>query len=230
MRQVFAKLADMQATSLPTPLPQRLFHGAKWKCSIVACAILCGAASAHAAPETWRFDPVHSQIWFSADHEHFSRPLGRLRIKDGWFQFDDKDWSASHVDVVIDLTSADMGDAKWSATVKSGQLLDTERWASAHFVSRSVEQKDAKDGVIHGDLTFHGETKPVDVAFTLNRIGTDPYIFRQKAGFSATATLHRSEFGMQRYADVVGEDIQLRFEIEGIRDRDAANPTQRPRH
>ena len=216
----------MQATSLPTPLPQRLFHGAKWKCSIFACATLCCAASTQAAPTTWRFDPIHSQLWFSADHQHFSHPLGRLRIKEGWFQFDDKDWSASRVDVVIDLSSADMGDAKWSATVKSGQFLDTERWPNAHFVSRNVERKDAKNGVIHGDLTFRGETKPVDVAFTLNRIGTDPYIFRQKAGFSASATLHRSKFGMQRYADAVGEDIQLRFEIEGVRANDAAKPTQ----
>ena len=37
---------------------------------------------------TYRFDPVHTQIWFSASHEGLSHPLGRLRVKDGWFQFD----------------------------------------------------------------------------------------------------------------------------------------------
>jgi polyisoprenoid-binding protein YceI len=219
--RVFAKLADMSATS---PLPQRLFHGASWNALLVACAMGWTMDSAHAAPETWRFDPIHSQVWFSADHEHFSHPLGRLRIKDGWFQFDASDWSASRVDVVIDLISADMGDAKWSDTVKSAQFLDTGRWPSAHFVSRSVERKGAMSGVIHGELTLHGATQPVDVAFTLNRIGTDPYSFKRKAGFSATARLHRSAFGMNRYADVVGEDIPLRFEIESIRDRDAARP------
>ena len=55
---------------------------------IAACLGLCISVCAHAAPETWRFDAAHSQIWFSADHEHFSHPLGRLHIKDGWFQFD----------------------------------------------------------------------------------------------------------------------------------------------
>ena len=164
-------------------------------------------------------------MWFSADHQHFSRPQGRLRIKEGGFQFDEKNWSASRVDVVIDLTSIDLGDVKWNQAVKSSQFLDTERWPSAHFVSRSVDKIDATHGVIHGDLSLHGESRPVDVAFTLNRIGTDPYTFRRKAGFSATATLHRSTFGMTRYAEVVGEDIALRFEIEGIPTDTAAKTT-----
>lgn len=197
----------------------------RWKtarsCGLIAAA--CALPSlVSAAPETWRFDPVHTQIWFSSDHQKFSHPLGRLRIKSGWFQFDAKDWSTGRVDVVIDLAAADMGDTKWSDTVKSGQFLDTARWPTAHFVSRSIEQKDATHGVIHGELTFHGESKPIDVAFTLNRIGNDPYAFKQKAGFSATATLHRFEFGMTRYKDVVGDDVKLRLEIEGIRDSTAA--------
>ncbi|MFI4968991.1 MAG: YceI family protein [Lysobacterales bacterium] len=193
--------------------------------AMLSCSVaILAPASALAGADTYRFDPVHTQVWFSADHQHFSHPQGRLRVKDGWFQFDPKDWSASRVDVVIDLASADLGDAKWNDTAKSGAFLDASGAGTAHFVSRGVEQKDATHGVIHGDLTFRGATKPVDVAFTLNRIGNDPYAFKQKAGFSATATLHRSEFGMTRYKEVVGEDISLHFEIEGIRDRDAARP------
>jgi polyisoprenoid-binding protein YceI len=189
-------------------------------CVLAIALPVCAAA----APETYRFDPVHTQVWFSGDHEKFSHPLGRLRLKEGWFQFDAKDWGASRVDVVIDLGSADMGDAKWSETVKSGQWLDTARWPTARFSSRSVEQKDAMHGVIHGELAFRGESKPIDVAFTLNRIGNDPYAFKQKAGFSASATLRRFDFGMTRFKDVVGDEIDLRFEIEGIRDGDAAAP------
>lgn len=185
-------------------------------------ATLFASPRARADADVYRFDPVHTQVWFTADHQHFSHPQGRLRVKDGWFQFDDKDFASGRVVVELDMTSADMGDAKWSDMVRGGQFLDAQRWPTASYVSRSVEKKDGKSGVIHGDLTLHGVTRPVDVAFTLNRLGTDPYQFKQKAGFSATAVLHRSEFGMKRYADVVGENIELRFEVEGIRDRDAA--------
>ncbi len=211
---------------LATPsLPQWSSHGARWPALLIGCVFGWAAPPAHAAPDTWGFDPVHSQVWFSADHQHFSHPVGRLRIKDGWFQFDPGNWSASRVDVVIDLTSIDLGDAKWNSAVKSSQFLDTQRWPTAHFVSHSVDKIDATHGVIHGDLSLHGETRPVDVSFTLNRIGTDPYTFKRKAGFSATATLQRSAFEMKRYAEVVGEDITLRFEIEGIRDHDATPST-----
>jgi polyisoprenoid-binding protein YceI len=184
-----------------------------------AASALSGHASA--ALETYRFDPVHSQVWFSVEHQHFSKPLGRLRIREGWFAFDEKDWGASRVDVVIDLSSVDMGDAKWSDTVRSGQFLDSARWPDAHFVGSTIERTNANTGVIHGELEFRGQRKPVDVEFTLNRVATDPYIFKRKAGFSARAHLSRAAFGMQRYAEVVGDTIDLRFEIEGIRDGDA---------
>jgi polyisoprenoid-binding protein YceI len=125
----------------------------------------------------------------------------------------------------IDMTSADMGDDKWNGTIRSGQLLDVSKFPTARYVGKSVEKKGDKDGVIHGDLTLHGVTKPVDVEFALNRIGNDPYKFKQKAGFSAKATVKRADFGITRYTEVIGENIELRFEIEGLRDSGAAKET-----
>jgi len=192
---------------------------------VVTALVAVAPSLAIAAPETYRFDPVHTQVWFGSDHQGFSHPLGRLRVAGGWFRFDDENWSDSRVDVAIDLDSADMGDAKWTGMVKSGAFLDTARWPSARYVSRSVEKLGERSGVIHGELQFRGRRAPVDVTFHLNRIATDPYLFKRKAGFSASASISRSAFGMKRYADVVGDTVDLRFEIEGIRDGDAAKTT-----
>jgi polyisoprenoid-binding protein YceI len=205
-------------------VPGTLFCQAR-RMRVASLSITFAFAALSAAPafaDVYRFDPVHSQIWFTADHQHFSHPQGRLRIKDGWFEFDEKNWSASRVVVEIDIASADMGDPKWSDMVRGGSFFDAERFPVARFVSKSVEKTGEREGVIHGDLTLRGETRPVDVAFTLNRVGNDPYLFKQKAGFSAKAEIARSAFGMKRYAEVVGENIELRFEIEGIRDGAAA--------
>jgi polyisoprenoid-binding protein YceI len=193
--------------------------------SILFGALLLGALPLEAAAdaETYRFDPVHSQVWFSVSHERLSNPLGRLHVKGGWFQFDPDDLADARVDVEIDLASVDMGDGKWNDTIKSGQFFDVGRWPTARFVSRKVtETEDGAAGVIHGDLTLHGVTRPIDVDFKLNRVGNDPYTFKQKAGFSARAKLSRGDFGMKRYQDVVGDTVELIIEIEGIRDRDAA--------
>jgi polyisoprenoid-binding protein YceI len=177
---------------------------------------------ARAAPETYRFDPVHSQIWFSVSHENLSHPLGRLRIKDGWFQFDPDDLASAKVYVEVDLASVDMGDSKWNDTIKSGQFFDTGRFATARYTSTSVTPKDKTSGTIHGDLILHGVTKPVDVDFKFNRAGNDPYTFKRKAGFSAQAKFNRNDFDMKRFQDVVGHDVALTIEIEGIRDDGAA--------
>lgn len=191
---------------------------------------LAGMAVAMLAPasplraETWRFDPVHSQAWFSAEHQGFSHPQGRVRIKDGWFRFDPADWGSAGVEVVFDLASVDLGDPKWNKAVQASALLDVDRHPLARYTSQRVERIDDRHGVIHGELELRGRRHRVDVAFTLNRIANDPYAFGRKAGFSASASLSRADFGMTRYEGVVGQTITLRFEIEGIADRDAAKP------
>jgi|KBSMisStandDraft_5_1062788.scaffolds.fasta_scaffold351067_2 polyisoprenoid-binding protein YceI len=191
---------------------------------VFAASAAIGAFSldARAAPETYRFDPVHTQIWFSASHENLSHPLGRLRVKDGWFQFDPDDIANAKVYIEIDLASVDMGDQKWSDTIKSGQFFDTGRFPTARYTSKSVTPKDKTSGTIHGDLILHGVTKAIDVDFKFNRVGNDPYTFKRKAGFSATAKLNRNDFDMKRFQDVVGQDIELTLVIEGIKDDGAA--------
>ena len=193
-----------------------------------ALAMFGPPRAARADADVYRFDPIHSQVWFTADHQRFSKPQGRLRIKEGWFRFDPKDWSSAQVDVAIDLASIDLGDPKWNTMVASGQFLDAKRWPTARYVSTTIEPRDATHARIHGELDFRGVKKPLDLEVTLNRVGTDPYAFKQKAGFSATATLDRFAFGMDRYKDVVAAAIDLRFEIEGIRDRNAADKSGDP--
>ena len=198
--------------------------------SAIALPFVLGsfALDAAAEPATYRFDPVHTQIWFSVSHENLSHPLGRLRVKDGWFQFDPDDIANAKVYVEIDLASVDMGDQKWNDTIKSGQFFDTGRFPTARYTSKSVTPKDKTSGTIHGDLILHGVTKPIDVDFKFNRVGNDPYTFKRKAGFSASAKLNRNDFDMKRFQDVVGQDVELTLVIEGIKDDGAAKQNARP--
>ncbi len=188
--------------------------------------IAAAPATARAADTTtWRLDTTHTQIVFFADHLGLSNGIGRVRVREGWFRFDPDDWSNAQAEVVIDLTSVDMGDAKWSDAVRSGQFLDVTRWPTARFTASRLEKTGDVSGVLHGELVLRGKTQPVELAVTFNRIGRDPYAFRTKAGFTATTTLARGAFGMTRFADVVGENVSLRIEVEGIRDAKAEEKT-----
>jgi polyisoprenoid-binding protein YceI len=189
--------------------------------SAFALAIASSAACAGEL-HTYRLDPTHTQIVFFVDHLGLSKGIGRLKIDQGWFQFDPDDWTRSRVDLTILPGSLDMGDAKWTDAVLAARFFDAQRWPRARFSSDSVRRIEGNDGVIEGYLDWRGVKQPVQLRIRFNQIRKDPYSFKTKAGFSASASMSRFDFGMQRYRDVIGEQIELRIEVEGIRDARAA--------
>ena len=55
---------------------------------------------------------------------------------------------------------------------------------------------------------------------TLNALKRHPLPpFRRTAGFSATATLSRADFGIDAWKSVIGDRVELRLEVEATRTR-----------
>lgn len=181
--------------------------------------LVAGAAAAH--PLDYRIDTVHSQVLFSADHDGYSNPVGRLAVARGWLRFDPDDWGASKVVADIDLASADLGDKGWDASVTGRDFLDAAKFPLAHFESDKVTKTGTNTGVIEGRLALHGVTLPVQVDFTVNRVGATLFGFETIAGFSGHAKLDRTKFGMTAFPKAVGTEVTLRLEIEATLDRRA---------
>jgi polyisoprenoid-binding protein YceI len=160
-------------------------------------------------------------VLFSADHDGYSRPVGRLAIARGWLRFDPDDWGASKVVADIDLASVDLGDASWNAAVTGRNFLDAGQFPLAHFESESVTKTGDDTGVLDGKLTLHGVTLPVAIEFTVNRVGMTLFGFETLAGFSGHATLDRTRFGMTAFPKAVGTEVTIRLEIEAKLDRSA---------
>lgn len=194
---------------------------------MIGFACLAASQAAFAATDSYRYDTVHSQIVFSIDHDGFSRPLGRLHIVQGSLQFDRDDWSKSSTELDIDLRGIDLGDSAWNEAACKASLLDCKTYPTAHFASTSVERKDDTRGVLHGTLTLHGVTQPIDIPFRLNRVGKTIYGMHTVAGFSATATLDRTAFGIDGFPNAVGHGVALWLELEGIRDN-SSNQKEHP--
>lgn len=192
-------------------------------------AISAIATNAHArGAQTYVLDPVHTQIVFFADHLGFSHGIGRLKIKQGWFVFDADDWTSARADVVIDMSSIDMGDAGWTAKVRGGTFLDSDDSPTARFIGKTLEKQTANTGILHGELWLRGIRRNIDLDVTFNREGGDPYAFKTKAGFTATTTLDRFDFGMTTFRDVVAGPVELRIEVEGVRSTKKENKTDGP--
>ncbi|MDE2280853.1 MAG: YceI family protein [Xanthomonadaceae bacterium] len=193
-----------------------LSHHARWLSLLLPLAMY--ATAVRAATHTYRYDTVHSQIVFSIDHDGYSRPFGRLHIVRGWLRLDKDDWSHASTELDIDLAGVDMGDADWDKAVCGRVLLDCAVYREAHFVSRSVQRTDASHGVLHGTLTLHGVSRPLDIPFRLNRVARTLYGLHTVAGFSATASLDRTDFGITAFPDSIGHDVSVWMELEAIRD------------
>jgi polyisoprenoid-binding protein YceI len=195
------------------------------RCGAYAIGLLAIAPlGAQAAATLYRYDTVHSQILFSIDHDGYSRPFGRLHIAHGWLSFDPDNWPASSTELDIDLASIDMGDADWNAALRKSAFFDTDKARYAHFVSTSVERKDDQHGLLHGQLTMRGVTQPVTLGFTWNRTAKTIYGLHTIAGFSATASLQRNDFGMTSFPNAIGQSVNIWLELEAIKDDQAKQP------
>jgi len=206
-----------------------MFHLRSTRWLWCLAATLLPLATVHAAEAGWRYDTVHSQILFSISHNGYSRPFGRLHIAHGWLRFDPDDWSHAATELDIDMQSLDMGDAGWNKAVCKPALLDCSRHRYAHFVSTGVARTDDRHGVLHGQLTVRGVTRPLDLSFTFNRAARTIYELHEVVGFSATATLDRDDFGITANPDSIGRNVSVWLELEAVRDNHATStPKEHP--
>ena len=163
----------------------------------------------------YKFDKVHTQILFSASHAGFTTSTGAFVEFDGYFNFDEEDFSQSRVQVIIQTDSIDMNDTTWNDHMMGKKWFDVANYPTMVFKSTSVKKTGDKTMDVVGDFTLKGVTKPVTLKVTFNKIGT--LFGKEKIGFSAVTTIDRTEFGMKASTSAVGTKIPIRIEVEGVK-------------
>lgn len=183
------------------------------------------SGSANAQIETYNFDTAHTQILFFVNHLGFSNSQGEFHEYEGNFTFDRAQPENSKIDVSIKTASIDMDDEKWDAHMKNEDFFNVEKFPDMTFKSTAIEVTGENTANIVGDLTLLGVTKPVTLAVTHNKSDKHPFSGKFVAGFSAEATIKRSEFGMNYGLPAVGDDVRVVIEVEGVREEEAGEGT-----
>ena len=181
------------------------------------------AAAAPAQAERFAIDPVHTRVAFQVSHAGFSSPVATFSKVTGVLDFEREDWSQARVEVRIPIDTLDLGDEKWQGKILDATFFDAKKFPEARFVSTKVQARGSDEADVTGDLTLHGVTKPVTLHVKLNQLARHPLTFKRTAGFSATATLSRKDFGIDKWAKVVGDEVKLVLEVEATRDKDAGD-------
>lgn len=180
--------------------------------------LLAIAGERTAPAPAWKLDPVHTRVMFAVSHAGFSQAIGTVSGSDGGLLFDPADWSSARLVVDVPLTRLDLGTADWNKAALAGNLLDGADFPAARFVSTTVTPRDPRHAQVCGELTLHGITRPLCMDVTVNAVERHPMPpFRQTAGFSATAALRRSDYGVDGWASMIGDEVELRIEAEATR-------------
>ncbi|MGP1276555.1 MAG: YceI family protein [Caulobacterales bacterium] len=183
--------------------------------AFLTAPMLGGAALAE--PVAYEFDRTHTAIRASWDHLGLSRQSIYFTDYEGVLLLDLEEPENSTVDVTFNLADGFWVGAdqeRFENHLESADLFNTAEHPTARFVATSFETEDGQTGTMTGDLTLLGQTHPVSLNVTLNFSGPHPMSERQTAGFSASGTLVRSEWGLGYAAPFVSDEIELSIETE----------------
>jgi polyisoprenoid-binding protein YceI len=152
---------------------------------------------------TWAIDPTHTEIGFTVRHL-VSKVRGKFETFEGVIVKSD-DLAASSVNVTVDLSSVNTGNADRDAHLRSGDFFSAEEHPKMTFVSTGVAAKGDNEFVVTGDLTIKDVTKSVDLHTEFLGEGGDPW-GGTRVGLEATTTISRKEFGIDFNMPVEGSD------------------------
>lgn len=169
---------------------------------------------------TWTLDPAHSSVTFSVKHMMVTTVRGSLKVRDFVLDFDPEAPVAGTVRVSLDAASIDTGQEGRDVHLRSADFLATDEYPTIDFVSTAI-QPDGDGWAIHGDLTIRATTRPVVLA--AEYAGTVPNMQGgRSAGFSATTTIDREDFGLtwnvalEQGGWLVSREIKIAIDLEVV--------------
>ncbi len=186
--------------------------------AVLSGALMLAVVAPASAADRFDFDKVHTNIVFLVDHLGFSRMVGQFQDFDGHFLFDPDQVADSAVSVTIETTSVDTDHEKRDDHLRSPDFFNAAEFPQMTFRSTGIDVTGEKTGLITGDLTLLGVTRPVVLDVTFNGMGPHPspqMAGVTVAGFSGRTTLRRSEFGMTGFLPGLGDKVEIWLEVEG---------------
>ena len=159
---------------------------------------------------------AHASIKFRVQHLGYSWLYGRFNEFSGSFSYDEKQPENASIEVTINTGSVDSNHAERDKHLRSDDFLNVAKYPEAKFVSTSYSQgKDGK-GVLKGNLTLNGVTKPLEIDVEFIGAGEDPW-GGYRAGFEGTTRFAMADFGIVKELGPKSKDVEMILSVEGIR-------------
>jgi polyisoprenoid-binding protein YceI len=176
------------------------------------------AASGAAAEDIYSLDPVHSQPIFEVKHMGFSIQRGSFGKATGKVTLD-RAARKGTIDVTIDTTSIKTIDPRLDAHVKGEDFFNVAKYPTMVYRSSNLIFDGERVVGAEGELTMLGVTRPVALKVANFVCGDHPMNRKGMCGAEVTATIKRSEWGMNYgIPKAVGDDVRIIVPVEAYKE------------
>ncbi len=159
---------------------------------------------------------AHASIKFRVQHLGYSWLYGRFNEFDGKFSYDEKQPENSSIEVTIKTSSVDSNHAERDKHLRSDDFLNVAKHPEAKFVSTGYTKGKDGAGVLKGNLTLNGVTKPLEIDVEFIGAGKDPW-GGYRVGFEGTTRFAMADFGIVKDLGPKSKDVEMILSVEGIR-------------
>jgi polyisoprenoid-binding protein YceI len=171
----------------------------------------------------YTLDPTHATLTFTVNHLGFSNYTGAFDSFQAELTLDPKDPSTASLVATVDPKSLRIPapPAGFLDELKGPQWLDVGAFPVMTFRSTKVTLTSPNTADVEGEFEMHGVKRTLVMKTTFNGgwAGIPPEPFA-RAGFSATTTLKRADFGIAYGVPTAGspmgvsDDVQVTIETE----------------
>lgn len=144
---------------------------------------------------TWQFDPMHTQVEFSAKHLGMMTVRGHFPELSVTGTIDVEHPENSTIEAVIEAASIRTHNQTRDNDLRSEHFLDVQNHPQMTFKSTKIEPAGQDRFQLTGDLTIKGNTRPVTLNVVKYGEFTDP-MMGHRIGYAAEGQINRRDFGL----------------------------------
>lgn len=185
-------------------------------------ALTLVVAASTAAPVAYKIDKSHSDVGFKVRH-FFSKTPGRFSDFSGVIMLDEKNPSASSVDVKIQTASIQTNHEGRDKHLRGDDFFNAEKFPVITFKSTKITPVEGNKFKVDGDLTIRDVTKPVTLDAELVGMGALGAM-GSRAGFQATTSIDRKDYGvlwnktLDNGGTMLDDIVYINLDVEAIKD------------
>lgn len=177
---------------------------------------------------TWKLDPMHTQVEFSAKHLGMMTVRGHFAEVSATGEIYPDQPERSRVEVTINAASIRTHNEQRDNDLRSSNFLEVDKYPTITFESTRIERKSPDRGTMTGDLTIKGVTRPVTLNVVKYGEFNDPNM-GHRIGYAAETEINRKDFGMSFDVMldgkwIVSNEIQINIEGELIEAKEEKTP------